>query len=120
MLQVDEDLYPEYYRKSSDYVKGSNTSTPNPFCIGLITAIKTSLKDKLIVSSDICLKVVKFYRPENTNLTTAQKYQADLNSLYISDEGNVFIFIYYLFYKENSFFYSDLLANYIFHGIFPL
>jgi len=27
---VDEDMYPEHYRKS-EYVKGNNYSTPDPF-----------------------------------------------------------------------------------------
>ena len=36
LLQVDEkdeELYPEYYRKS-EYVKGSNMDVPKPFQIG--------------------------------------------------------------------------------------
>ena len=31
--EYDEDKYPEYYRKSSDYIKGSNTDVPQPFRI---------------------------------------------------------------------------------------
>ena len=32
--QVDEDVYPEYYRKPTEYVKGSNYDVPQPFKIG--------------------------------------------------------------------------------------
>jgi len=33
-LQIDEETYPEYYRKTSEYVKGSNDDVPAPFEIG--------------------------------------------------------------------------------------
>lgn len=36
---VDEDLYPEHYRKYSDYVKGSNLDAPEPYRIGRIKEI---------------------------------------------------------------------------------
>lgn len=32
-------MYPEYYRKSSDHVKGSNEMTPDPFKIARILYI---------------------------------------------------------------------------------
>ena len=32
--QVDEEKYTELYRKSTDYVKGSNHDVPEPFQIG--------------------------------------------------------------------------------------
>ena len=34
LLQIDEETYPEYYRKTSEYVKGSNDDVPAPFEIG--------------------------------------------------------------------------------------
>ena len=34
LFQIDEEKYPEYYRKTSDYVKGSNDDVPSPFEIG--------------------------------------------------------------------------------------
>ena len=33
-LQIEEETYPEYYRKTSEYVKGSNDDVPAPFEIG--------------------------------------------------------------------------------------
>ena len=33
-LQIDEETYPEYYRKTSEYVKRSNDVVPAPFEIG--------------------------------------------------------------------------------------
>lgn len=39
MKNVDEELYPEYYRKSSDHIKGSNEMTPEPFRIARILYI---------------------------------------------------------------------------------
>ena len=38
---VDEDLYPEFYRKS-EYVKGNNFNTPDPFQVAIIKKIKKS------------------------------------------------------------------------------
>lgn len=34
LVQIDEETYPEYYRKTSEYVKGSNDDVPAPFEIG--------------------------------------------------------------------------------------
>jgi hypothetical protein len=47
-LQYDEDKYPEFYRKSSDYIKGSNTDVPQPFRIGkrLPSRLFAALKNK--------------------------------------------------------------------------
>lgn len=83
-------MYPEFHRKYSDYVKGSNEETPEPFCIGYITSIFTRSKDKsvLLCASDIFLRVTKLYRPENTHKGISAAYQLDLNMLYWSDEGN--------------------------------
>ena len=39
---VDEDIYPEYYRKS-EYVKGNNLNTPDPFIVARILKFKAGL-----------------------------------------------------------------------------
>nr|UOI87905.1 DNA cytosine-5-methyltransferase 1 [Sogatella furcifera] len=79
--QVDENMYPEFYRKTSDHVKGANDATPQPFNIGFITAIMAK-ED----GTDIVITVNKMYRPENTNKGSNHVHQADLNLLYWSDE----------------------------------
>lgn len=80
---VDEDVYPEYYRKSSiESLKGLNGEKPQPFCIGLIEEIKKSEQKKIPL-----IKVRKFYRPENTHKSMLLWYQQDLNMLYWSEEG---------------------------------
>ncbi|XP_076161949.1 DNA methyltransferase 1a [Ptiloglossa arizonensis] len=83
---VDENTYPEFYRKSSDHIKGSNFDTPDPFCIGCINTIYANTNDILVSSSDINIKVNKLYRPENTHRDPTLMEQADLNMLYWSDE----------------------------------
>lgn len=37
ICQVDEEKYPEYYRKPLEYVKGSNYDVPESFKIGKLT-----------------------------------------------------------------------------------
>ncbi|XP_067015919.1 DNA (cytosine-5)-methyltransferase 1-like [Acropora muricata] len=84
---VDEEKYPEYYRKPLEYVKGSNYDVPESFKIGRIINIFTkSSSGKLIKDLDIMLTVGKFYRPENTHKGSSFAYQADLNLLYWSKE----------------------------------
>lgn len=62
VLQVDEEVYPEAYRKS-DYIKGSNEDIPETFRIGRIESIYTSTSSSGIPALDkIKLKVKKFYR----------------------------------------------------------
>ena len=60
---VDEELYPEYYRKSSDYIKGSNLDAPEPFRIGRIKEIfchrRSNGKPDM---SEVKLRLYKFYR----------------------------------------------------------
>uniref|UniRef100_A0A3P8WZJ4 DNA (cytosine-5)-methyltransferase n=1 Tax=Cynoglossus semilaevis TaxID=244447 RepID=A0A3P8WZJ4_CYNSE len=84
---VDEDLYPEYYRKSSDYIKGSNLDAPEPFRVGRIKEIfchrRSNGKSEL---SEVKLRLYKFYRPENTHKGVKASYHADVNQLYWSDE----------------------------------
>lgn len=82
---MDSELYPEHYRKTSDNVKGSNSETPEPFCIGLIEDIKES------ASNELKIKVRKFYRPENTHKGFLLAYQQDLNQLYWSEEGKAYL-----------------------------
>lgn len=83
---VDNDLYPEYYRKTSDAIKGSNSDTPEPFCIGLIEEIREA------PLNEIKIKVRKLYRPENTHKGVFLAYQQDLNLLYWSEEEKVIPF----------------------------
>lgn len=85
--KVDEDMYPEFYRKSSEHVKGSNYDTPEPFNVGHIDAIYASTTDKLVSSGEIWITVTKLYRPENTHKGLNLMEQADLNMLYWSNEG---------------------------------
>ena len=40
-------MYPEYYRKQTSYVKGSNEETPEPFRVGRITDIYTDRSGRL-------------------------------------------------------------------------
>ena len=82
-------MYPEFYRKSSDHVKGSNEETCEPYCIGYISSI---LKKK---SGEVTLNVNKMYRPENTHRGQTYGQQLDLNLLLWSDEGIVLPFFLY-------------------------
>lgn len=81
---VDEDIYTEYYRKSDNNLRGSNTDTGEPFCIGYIAAVTAIGEGPLIVPQDIYLKVNVLYRPENTKNRFPQ--HEDLNVVYWSDE----------------------------------
>lgn len=84
---VDEDMYPEFYRKSSDHVKGSNLDTPDPFCIAYINKVYATTNDIIVSPSDIHIKVNKLYRPENTHKDRTLMEKADLNMVYWSDES---------------------------------
>ncbi|GFS20276.1 DNA (cytosine-5)-methyltransferase [Elysia marginata] len=86
--KIDENLYPEAYRKS-EYVKGSNDKCPEPFRVVRIMEIfvkKTAVKQDEIDIKDIKLKLAKFYRTENTHKGSQALYFTDLNKLYWSDE----------------------------------
>uniref|UniRef100_A0AAQ4Q520 DNA (cytosine-5)-methyltransferase n=1 Tax=Gasterosteus aculeatus aculeatus TaxID=481459 RepID=A0AAQ4Q520_GASAC len=83
---VDEDLYPEYYRKSSDYIKGSNLDAPEPFRVGRIKEIFCQRRNGKCDTSEVKLRLYKFYRPENTHKGVKASYHADINQLYWSDE----------------------------------
>ncbi|XP_006875222.1 PREDICTED: DNA (cytosine-5)-methyltransferase 1 [Chrysochloris asiatica] len=87
---VDEDLYPEHYRKYSDYIKGSNLDAPEPYRIGRIKEIFCTKKGNGRPNeTDIKIRINKFYRPENTHKSTPASYHADINLLYWSDEEAV-------------------------------
>ncbi|XP_031847018.1 DNA methyltransferase 1a isoform X2 [Nomia melanderi] len=103
---VDEDMYPEFYRKSSDHIKGSNYDTPDPFCIGYINTIYATTNDSIVLPFDINIKVNKLYRPENTHKDPTLVQQVDLNMVYWSDEVCTVKFTEvvgkcYLTYSEN-------------------
>uniref|UniRef100_A0A7N4NX89 Cytosine-specific methyltransferase n=1 Tax=Sarcophilus harrisii TaxID=9305 RepID=A0A7N4NX89_SARHA len=83
---VNEDQYPEYYRKHSDYVKGSNQDAPQPYRIG---QIKEIFCEKESNGAVIKLRINKFYRPENTHKSSTKKYIEDINLLYWSYEEAV-------------------------------
>uniref|UniRef100_A0A4W4H127 DNA (cytosine-5)-methyltransferase 1 n=1 Tax=Electrophorus electricus TaxID=8005 RepID=A0A4W4H127_ELEEL len=84
---VDEELYPEYYRKSSDYIKGSNLDAPEPFRVGRIKEIFCNKRSNSKPdTSDVKLRLYKFYRPENTHKGPKAGYHTDINQLYWSDE----------------------------------
>lgn len=60
---VDEELYPEYYRKSSDYIKGSNLDAPDPFRVGRIKEIFCHKRSNgKPDTSEVKLRLYKFYR----------------------------------------------------------
>ncbi|XP_075978235.1 DNA (cytosine-5)-methyltransferase 1-like [Anticarsia gemmatalis] len=82
--KVDEDIYPEYYRKSDNNLRGSNIDTGEPFCVGYIAAVTAVGEGPLIVPQDIYLKVNVLYRPENT--TSRFPQHEDVNVLYWSEE----------------------------------
>ncbi|XP_063841265.1 LOW QUALITY PROTEIN: DNA (cytosine-5)-methyltransferase PliMCI-like [Scylla paramamosain] len=86
MKNVDEEMYPEYYRKSSDHIKGSNEMTPEPFRIARILYITSKNTESAQSPSDVSVRVAKFYRPENTHRGAVASYQADMNRLYWSEE----------------------------------
>ncbi|XP_050780752.1 DNA (cytosine-5)-methyltransferase 1 isoform X3 [Gopherus flavomarginatus] len=84
---VDEELYPEHYRKSSEYIKGSNQDAPEPYRVGRIKEIFCSIRSNGKPNeADIKLRVYKFYRPENTHKSMKASYHSDINLLYWSDE----------------------------------
>lgn len=60
---MNENLYPEHYRKYSDYIKGSNLDAPEPYRIGRIKEIHCGKKKGGKVNeADIKIRLYKFYR----------------------------------------------------------
>ncbi|OXU18829.1 hypothetical protein TSAR_015341 [Trichomalopsis sarcophagae] len=103
---VDEEKYPEAYRKFNDRVKGSNVDTPEPFDIGYITSIYSTSKSKLLAGVNAYVTVKKMYRPENTHRGESLKKKSDMNMLYWSDEEcdvrlNCIVGKCYIAYSEN-------------------
>lgn len=47
--------------------------------------------------SDVSVRVAKFYRPENTHRGAVASYQADMNRLYWSEEGEVLFCLFFLY-----------------------
>ncbi|XP_052741577.1 DNA (cytosine-5)-methyltransferase 1 [Bicyclus anynana] len=82
--KVDEDIYPEYYRKSDNNLRGSNVDTSEPFCVGHVAAVVAAGDGPLVAPQDIYLRVHVLYRPENT--TSKFPHHEDLNVVYWSDE----------------------------------
>lgn len=78
---MDADLYPEYYRKVAENVKGSNSDTPDTFVIARIEEIKYKEKE------DTKLKVRIFYRPQHVKGSIHSIYEKDLNLVYWSEKG---------------------------------
>lgn len=81
----DEETYPELYRKTKDYIKGSNVDIADPYRIGCILNIMQK-KGSYGDNTDIVLHVRKFYRPENTHKGFSGSTISDLNLLYWCDE----------------------------------
>eukprot|EP00795_Rhopilema_esculentum_P006330 gene6330-11763_t len=82
----DEEMYPEYYRKGSDHIKGSNLDVPSPFRIGQVLSVykrKGVFGDSL---EEIFLRLRKFYRPEDTHKGLTGTGHSDLNLLYWTSE----------------------------------
>ncbi|CAH1179610.1 unnamed protein product [Phaedon cochleariae] len=77
--RVDEILYPEFYRKKADSIKGSNNDTSDPFTIGVI-------EDLVKQKNEMKIKVRIFFRPENTIGSVVSAHTNDLNLLYYTNE----------------------------------
>ncbi|XP_041979201.1 DNA (cytosine-5)-methyltransferase PliMCI-like [Aricia agestis] len=82
--KVDENIYPEYYRKSDNNTRGSNVDTGEPFCVGYVAAVAAAGHGPLVVPQDIYIRVHVLYRPENTTARFPQ--HEDLNVVYWSEE----------------------------------
>lgn len=85
---VDEDMYPEFYRKKQDQ-NITNRYVPEPFHIGYINKIYATSTDILVAPQDIFIKINKMYRPENTHRDLALMEQSDINMVYWSHESKL-------------------------------
>ncbi|XP_050436702.1 DNA (cytosine-5)-methyltransferase PliMCI-like [Adelges cooleyi] len=82
LRKVDEDEYPEYYRKTlENTMRGSNENTPDPFEIAEILAIYTLDNDK----KNARLIVRRMYRSEKIPIEDFAK-NTDMNLLLWSEE----------------------------------
>ncbi|KAK9884556.1 hypothetical protein WA026_007398 [Henosepilachna vigintioctopunctata] len=96
----DESLYPEYYRKVAENIKGSNIGTPETFIVARIEEFNYKSKD------EIKLKVRIFYRPQYIKHSIYLLYEKDLNYVYwteivIDTPFNNILGKCYIFYGEN-------------------
>ncbi len=80
--EVDEEKYPEFYRKT-DRVKGSNQALPKPFGIGIIVQVSAQDREG---GSHNRIRVRKMYRPEDTCMTEEEAFAKDINYLLWSNE----------------------------------
>ena len=85
--EIDEERYPEYYRKANDRVKGSNIDTPEPFDIGYILNMSSNYNICLMAGTNLKLRIKKLYRPENTHKGESLRETSDINMVYWSEEG---------------------------------
>ncbi|XP_045784072.1 DNA (cytosine-5)-methyltransferase PliMCI-like [Maniola jurtina] len=83
LKKVDENVYPEYYRKN-DNSRGSNEKTAQPFCVGRIVAVAALDEGPLVAPQEMRLRVNVLYRPENTNHKFP--HREDCNLVYWSEE----------------------------------
>lgn len=81
---IDETVYTEYYRKRDLSLRGSNSDTVEPYCIGFIEAVLARGESPIVSPQDIFLKVRVMYRSENTPKT--DPFKDNLNMLYWSNE----------------------------------
>ena len=68
---MDEEKYPEYYRKPVEYVKGSNYDVPEPFKIGNLSLNTLKEKRNEIKDREICFEYrTNWERPPSFLLVT--------------------------------------------------
>ncbi|GLV37979.1 Lysine demethylase 2 [Carabus blaptoides fortunei] len=77
---IDEEMFPEYYRKKPETFTSSTVDCFDPFCIGYLKEIISKTDE------NVQIKVQKLYRPENTHRGLQLSQQLDLNLLYWSEE----------------------------------
>lgn len=78
---IDEEIYPEYYRKS-DVGRGIVIDSPDPFRIGRILSIRAPSNAFKPPAEKVLLRIEVFYRPENTHLGQTALENSDINLLY--------------------------------------
>ncbi|XP_044757853.1 DNA (cytosine-5)-methyltransferase PliMCI-like [Coccinella septempunctata] len=99
-IEVDTDLYPEYYRKVAENKKGSNLDTPETFIVARIEGIRHTENE------DTKLEVRIFYRPQHVECSINLMYDKDLNYVYWTEKIIVTSFDNvmgkcYIFYGDN-------------------
>uniref|UniRef100_T1JNW9 Cytosine-specific methyltransferase n=1 Tax=Strigamia maritima TaxID=126957 RepID=T1JNW9_STRMM len=88
VTEVDEEMYPEYYRKSKIAGKGH---IQEPFCVGHVETIycRSTGLSQLVEPKDVKIRIKKMYRPENTHEGVSASFHSDFNLLYWSNEEAV-------------------------------